>query len=184
MLYYNYNTKKKFKYHIIYDKNGIRIIQNNRRKLIFYNNMVYKIYENNTKEIKNHSNIQNVINSDISYNGAKIPKILYTNHNTIIFENVGNIDYSDWYKKSSRKNKNKVEKKISLFLKLGGNKLLGHNDLHMNNIRLYIDKNNDVKEVYIIDLEYCKLYDHNLITDMYIKFRNNIYRMPIIKHLW
>jgi hypothetical protein len=74
-----------------------------------------------------------------------------------------------------------VKKKLNL----GGVKILGHGDLHMNNIRLYIDKNNDVKEVYIIDLEFCKLYDNpNFTRKLYITYYNNLYNIPVLKHFY
>ena len=178
---------KGFTYQTIYDNNGIRIIQNPRgRRIIFRDNLVYKIYENTAKEVKNHTNIQNIINSAPSYDGAKIPKIYYSDNNTIVFEHVGNISYTDWRTKlNSKKNINKVNLKIKSFLNLGGSKILGHGDLHMNNIQLRIDKNNNVKEVYIIDLEFCKLYDNpNLIRKTYTNFRNNLYSIPVLNRLY
>jgi hypothetical protein len=108
--YYSYDNT--FNYHTLYDNNGVKIIQNQRdRRIIFRDNLVYKLYKNTTDEVKNHTNIQNIINDTISYDGAKIPKLYYSDVNTIVFEHIGNISYTDWIAKlNSEKNKNSEKK--------------------------------------------------------------------------
>jgi RIO-like serine/threonine protein kinase len=179
-LFYN----KKYTYKKIINDDDITIMKNsNNRTLIIDNNQVIKIYDNNEKEIRNHLSTRNLIDNSVSYKGAKIPKIYNFTKNTITMEHVGNMTYKDWNKQQqSAKNIKKVNLKIKEFLNIGTK--LNHNDLHMENIRLSLDKNGDVVEVYIIDLEYCSDYlGNNLFKHMHINFKNNLYRIPIIKHL-
>lgn len=174
----NYKYKKYFE-----DDNKIIMKNNNNRILIFENDLVIKIYDNVEKEIRNHLSTQNLIDNSVNYKGAKIPKIYNYTKNNITMEHVGDITYKDWNKQQSAENIKKVNLKIKEFLNIGKN--LNHNDLHMENIRLSLDKNGDVIEVYIIDLERCYDYlGNNIFKNMYIDFKNNLYRMPILKYLW
>jgi RIO-like serine/threonine protein kinase len=167
---------KNNKYHVKYH-NGNKFLTNKFRTIRIINNMIYKNYKDTSKEVKNHKIIHNIINNKVMYKGAKIPKIYGFNDNLIILEYVGNIDYKQWQKqKPNKKNTCKFKFKIKEFFKLCENKIISHGDLHSENIRLDIDKNGDVKEVYVIDLEDCKLFDSNIIRNVLINNNNNLYR--------
>jgi hypothetical protein len=172
------------------DYGDYTVMKNKRgRTIIITDKLVYKIVKNTKQEISNHLNVQNMIDTQQPYTGAHIPKIYGYDEHSIIFECVGNMTYEQYnkqYGKNNHYNLQKINSKIQEFLNLGKkeNKKLNHDDLHMNNIRLDVDSNNDIEEVYVIDLENCELFNHNFIHDIVIDFKNNLYRIPIIKEVY